>query len=146
MLWLIITKVAGVKVYPRQTWNFRAHAVSACSNHVIGLWCHRLMHATQADACMYHIDKTYLYGMYCMHCRVTSKVDAWRYCMGSKVFKFVLDIPLLQLLWVNSKTFHRHFLDPVPAVSAWLELYTLGYDEASVLPLCYRNCPSFSTV
>ncbi len=34
-------KVAGVKVYLRQTWNFRSHAVSAC----IGLWHHRLMHA-----------------------------------------------------------------------------------------------------
>jgi len=27
-------KVAGVKVYPRQTRNLRTHAVSACSNHV----------------------------------------------------------------------------------------------------------------
>ncbi len=34
-------KVAGVKVYQRQTWNYRPHAVSAC----IGLWHHRLMHA-----------------------------------------------------------------------------------------------------
>jgi len=31
-------KVAGVKVYPRQTWNFRSHAVSAC----IGLWRHSI--------------------------------------------------------------------------------------------------------
>ncbi len=38
---LIYVKVAGMKVYPRQTWNFRSHAVSAC----IGLWHHRLMHA-----------------------------------------------------------------------------------------------------
>jgi len=37
-------KVAGVKVYPRQTWNFRSLAVSAC----IGLWHHRLMHARTA--------------------------------------------------------------------------------------------------
>ncbi len=34
-------KVTGVKVYPRQTRNFRSHAVSAC----ISLWCHRPMHA-----------------------------------------------------------------------------------------------------
>ncbi len=27
-------EVAGVKVYMRQTWNFRSHAVSACSNHM----------------------------------------------------------------------------------------------------------------
>ena len=36
-------KVTGVKVYPRQTWNFRAHAVSAC----ISLWHHGAMHAVQ---------------------------------------------------------------------------------------------------
>jgi hypothetical protein len=35
-----VNKVAGIKVYPRQTWNFRSHEVSAC----IGLWCHGLMH------------------------------------------------------------------------------------------------------
>ncbi len=34
-------KVAGVKVYPRQTWNFMSHAVSTC----ISLWCHSLLHA-----------------------------------------------------------------------------------------------------
>ncbi len=33
-------KVAGVKVYPRETWNFWSHAVSACSNHVTGPWYH----------------------------------------------------------------------------------------------------------
>jgi hypothetical protein len=32
---------AEVKVYRRQTWNFRSHALSAC----ISLWCHRSMHA-----------------------------------------------------------------------------------------------------
>ncbi len=31
-------KVAGVKVYPRQTWNLRSHAVSAC----IGMWHHSI--------------------------------------------------------------------------------------------------------
>ncbi len=36
-----LCKVAGVKVYLRQTWNFRSRAVSAC----ISLWCHRPMHA-----------------------------------------------------------------------------------------------------
>ncbi len=36
-----MTKVAGVKVHLRQTWNFRSHAVSA----YISLWHHRLMHA-----------------------------------------------------------------------------------------------------
>ncbi len=76
----LFIKVAGVKVYPRQTWNFRSHAVSACSNHVIGPWHHRLMHATQADR-----GKTCLYGMYCMHCLLTSQADACRYCIGSKV-------------------------------------------------------------
>jgi hypothetical protein len=62
-------KVAGVKVYPRQTWNFRSHAVTACSNHVVSLWRHRPMHAPQAN---------------CMHCPMTSQADACRYCMGSK--------------------------------------------------------------
>ncbi len=36
-----VSKVAGVKVYLRQTWNFRSHAVSAC----ISLWHHWPMHA-----------------------------------------------------------------------------------------------------
>ncbi len=39
------SKVAGVKVYPRQTWNIKSHAVSACIGP-IGLWHHRLMHAS----------------------------------------------------------------------------------------------------
>jgi hypothetical protein len=43
------------------------------------------MHATQADAWMYQRDRTYLYGMHCMHCPVTSQADACTYCMGSKV-------------------------------------------------------------
>ncbi len=38
---VVTFKVAGVKVYLRQTCNFRSHAVSAC----ISLWCHRPMHA-----------------------------------------------------------------------------------------------------
>jgi len=46
---LICDKVAGVKVYPRQTWNFRSHAVSAC----IDLWHHRLMHADTARALLF---------------------------------------------------------------------------------------------
>ncbi len=57
--------VARVKVYPRQTWNFRPHAVSkpqadACTS--------------QAYACMYY-----------MHCPMASKADACTYCMGSVV-------------------------------------------------------------
>ncbi len=54
---LVQHKVAGVKVYLRQTWNFRSHAVSAC----IGLWCHRpmlaphrLMHACTACIAPWH--------------------------------------------------------------------------------------------
>ncbi len=44
-------KVAGVKVYPRQTWNFRSHAVSAC----IGLWHHWFMHTcTECIAPWHH--------------------------------------------------------------------------------------------
>ena len=38
---LIYVKVAGMKEYPRQTWNFSSPAVSVC----IGLWRDRLMHA-----------------------------------------------------------------------------------------------------
>ncbi len=86
LLWQDVdSKVAGEKVYPRQTWNLISHVVSAFSNHEISLWCHRPMNATQADACMYHRDRTYLFGMYCMHCPVTSQANACRYCMGSKV-------------------------------------------------------------
>ncbi len=76
-------KISGVKVYPRQTWNFRAHAVSAC----ISLWRHSAMHAVHAieislmvHACIY---------LCCMHQPVTSRanhvVAACTYCMGSKV-------------------------------------------------------------
>ncbi len=38
---IILSKVAGVKVYLRQNWNFRSHAVSA----YISLWHQRPMHA-----------------------------------------------------------------------------------------------------
>jgi hypothetical protein len=68
------TKLAGVKVYLRQTRNFRAHAVSAC----IGLWCHGAMH--EVCACI---------SLWCMHQPVMSQahhmVAACTYCMGSKV-------------------------------------------------------------
>ncbi len=37
-------------VYPRQTWNFRSHAVSAC----ICLWCHEPMHACTAFIAPWH--------------------------------------------------------------------------------------------
>ncbi len=39
--WWVTHQLSMVKVYLRQTWNFRSHAVSAC----IGLWSRRLMHA-----------------------------------------------------------------------------------------------------
>jgi hypothetical protein len=64
---LIKIKVVGVKVYPRQTWNFRSHAVSACSNHVISLWCHsvpwhhRLMHAVTAWAWLFRFRLGYTF-------------------------------------------------------------------------------------
>jgi hypothetical protein len=66
-------KVVGVKVYPRQTWNFRAHTVSAC----IGLWHHGAMHAVHAieispislvHACICPC---------CMHWSVTSWANPW---------------------------------------------------------------------
>ncbi len=67
-------KVAGVKVYPRQTWIFRAHAVSAC----IGLWFHGAMHAVHA--CI---------GLWCIHQPVMSWaahiIAACTYCMGFTV-------------------------------------------------------------
>ncbi len=67
-------KVAGVKVYTRQTWNFRAHAVSPC----IGLWRHGSMHAVCTCICLW-----------CMHQPVTSYADhvfaPCTYCMGFKV-------------------------------------------------------------
>jgi hypothetical protein len=81
--WCLI-KVAGVKVYPRQTCNFRFHAVSACSNHVIGLWCHRPMHALTACIAPWH-HRLILHGFFC--------------------FDSISDIPLLQLLWCLIHTF-----------------------------------------
>ncbi len=82
----MLGKVAGVKVYPRQTWNFRSHAVSAC----IGLWCHsRCMNLT--GLCMH------LIGL-CMHVVHALCHDITGQCMqllhGLCCFDFVSDIPL----------------------------------------------------
>jgi len=79
-----IVKVAGVKVYLRQTWNFRSHAVSAC----IGLWHHWLMHAPHR----------LMHCMYCMHCPMTSQADVYSYCMGSGVLILFWIYLYLQLL------------------------------------------------
>jgi len=80
-------KVARVKVYLRQTWNFISHAVSACSNRVIGPWCHRHIQHEFTSWCMLH----------------TLPHDVTGWCMqllhGLCCFHFVSDIPLLQLLW-----------------------------------------------
>jgi hypothetical protein len=69
-------KVAGVKVYLRQAWNFRSHAVSAC----LGLW--HCMHLT---------------GL-CMHELHALPHDITGQCMqllhGLCCFDFVSDIPL----------------------------------------------------
>ncbi len=76
-------KIAAVKVYLRQTWNFRAHAVPAC----IGLCCHGAMHAVHAIEISLMVH-AWIY-LCCMHQPVTSRadhvVDACTYCMGSKV-------------------------------------------------------------
>ncbi len=47
---LLCFKAAGVKVYPRPTWNFRSHAVSAC----ISLWHHKTMYALTACIAPWH--------------------------------------------------------------------------------------------
>jgi hypothetical protein len=85
-----------------------SEAVSARSNHVIVPWCHRLMHAlTTYIAPLCH--RPILHGLCC--------------------FNFVLDIPLLQLLWPKRILHHvfeclgwksnAHiplpFLDPIPS-------------------------------
>ncbi len=77
-------KVAGVKVYLRQTWNFRPHAVSTCSNHLIGTWCHS-GHEVMGR-CM-----QFLHGLGC--------------------FDFVLDIPLVPAtLRLFSYIVNRYYL------------------------------------
>ncbi len=66
----VASKVAGVKVYPIQTWNFRSHAISAWSNHVIGpqchrcQWLHRPMHSVIAWALLFrfHLGYTRYFG------------------------------------------------------------------------------------
>jgi len=70
-------KVAGVKVYPRQIWNFRSHAATKCMS--------------QADACTY-----------CMHCPMMSQADtAW-----ALLFQFHLGHTfILRLLWSEVKSF-----------------------------------------
>ncbi len=85
------TKVPSkVKVYPRQTWNFRTHAVSPC----IGLWFHRPIHATHRlmHACTACIAP--------WHHRLMHEVTAWAllFC-SSRIYLY------LQLLWVPSVFF-----------------------------------------
>ncbi len=91
-----IHKVAGVKVYLRQTWNVRSHAVSAC----IGLWHHRLMHALHwlMHACMHY-----------MHCPMTSQAHACSYYMGSVALISSRIYLYLQLL-CRVQQFPRNFL------------------------------------
>ncbi len=73
----LMAKVAGVKVYLRQTWNFKSHAESACSNYVIGLWHHRLMHGLTACITPWH-RRPILHGLCCKHCPMTSQANtAW---------------------------------------------------------------------
>ncbi len=74
---LFISKVAGVKVYPRQTLNFTSYAVNACRNHVISPWHNKLMHA------------------------LTTCITPWCHRLilhGLCCFDIVSDIPLLLLL------------------------------------------------
>ncbi len=92
---MAVTKVAGVKVYQRQTWNFRFHAVSAC----IGLWHHRPMHAPHR----------LMHACYWRHCPITSQVDACSYCMGSVVLILSRIYLYLQLLWAVTATSYSHY-------------------------------------
>jgi len=68
----VISKVAGVKVYLRQTWNFRYHAVDACiglrhqkpmyaPTACIAPWCHRLMHAVTEWALLFRFHLRYTF-------------------------------------------------------------------------------------
>ncbi len=80
-----VNKVAGVKVHPRQTWNFRSHAVSAC----IGLWCHGQMHGPHR---LMHECTAYI-APWCH--RPMHAVTAW-----ALLFWFCLGYTFnLQLLW-----------------------------------------------
>jgi hypothetical protein len=71
-----------VKVYPRQTWNFRSHAVSACD------W--PVMSQPQWALKGYHMDisfifhRSYLCGVSPLWAMM-SQADACSYCMGSVV-------------------------------------------------------------
>ncbi len=76
---LLIPKVAGLKVYLRQTWNFISHALSAC----ISLWHHRpSMRVTDQ----------------CMHVLHALSHDITGWCMqllyGVWCLDFISDIPL----------------------------------------------------
>ncbi len=74
-------------LHPRQTWNFRSLAVSACNS----LWHHRLMYAPHRHACMY-----------CMYCSMTSQANACSYCMGSAVLISCQIYLYLQLLCIEA--------------------------------------------
>ncbi len=76
------------KVYPRQTWNFRSHAASAC----ISLWCHRPMHACHRPihACTAYIAP--------WHHRPMHALTAWAllfwFCLGYTFTSSFFGLPL----------------------------------------------------
>ncbi len=104
-----VTKVAGVKIYLRQTWNFRSHAVSACigmwhhrpmdaRTACIAPWHHRLMHAVTAWALLFWFRLRYIFTPATLH--VASLCFQWPLTQllqanGQSIF--------LRCLWWNSR-------------------------------------------
>ncbi len=92
-------KVAGVKVYPRQTWNFSSHVVIAC----ISLWHHRPMHACTACTAPWHhrlmhaVTAWSLLFWFCLgytH-RHLSNIDCLRFVMCPQLLPVLIVIRLL---------------------------------------------------
>jgi hypothetical protein len=95
-------KVAGVKVYLRQTWNFRAYAVSEC----IGLWCHGAVQG---------VHQGILKGMY--HCTGDLLFDWFGLvCFANKNKNSQLSYSLFQ----NSQTGGQRYNDTSPFSIPWV--------------------------
>ncbi len=128
-------KVAEVKVYPRQTWNFRSHAVSAC----IGLWHHRPMHAPHR---LMHTCTAYI-APWClrpMHVVTAWALLFWYYLWYTFISSY---FALLWCSWLGAELcpifFHIDWWHDDPVDSVHVKVWTLLHDEASPRDPTYKT-------
>ncbi len=127
----MLYNVTSVKVYSRQTSNFRSHAVSAC----VSLWCHRPMHAPHRiiHACtawiapwphrpMHAVTAWALLFWFCLrYALISSYFDAFplrhsSFCPSAdvkpmsndKVYACLLSVYIPWSLWFLPQVSHQH--------------------------------------